>query len=362
MTRVAPGPGAAIDWDMAHRVALRFSRRQPFTDSAMQADLESSYMVATAQAEKHVAAETGLISSFGPARAVVTDRPGWIDANLASFQRLLRPLTDRFEAEEASRWQAVGSKASGAQLGALLGWMSTKVLGQYDLLVVEDETRADQDMVYYVGPNLASLERRYAFPAEQFRLWVALHECTHRAQFTGVSWLREYFIGQVHLLLGSINPDPGHLLKVLKRSAAELRSGVRPLDRGGLAAVLATPEQRQVLDRLAGLMSLLEGHGEVVMNRAGAARVPSAWRFEKVLKSRREAAGGLSRLFNRLVGLEAKMNQYAEGEHFIQVVEAHGGRALFDTVWRGPQWLPTLPEIRAPRQWVERVDQLERHA
>ena len=95
MTRVAPGAGAVIDWDMAHRVALRFSRRQPFTDSAMQAELESSFMVATAQAEKHVAAETGLISAFGPARAVVTDRPGWIDANLASFQRLLRPLTDR---------------------------------------------------------------------------------------------------------------------------------------------------------------------------------------------------------------------------------------------------------------------------
>jgi putative hydrolase len=130
------------------------------------------------------------------------------------------------------------------------------------------------------------------------------------------------------------------------------------LDRGGLAAVFATDRQRETLERLGGLMSLLEGHGEVVMNRAAAGRLPNAWRFERVMKTRRDAAGSLTRLLYKLVGFEAKMNQYAEGESFITAVESTAGRATFDLVWQGPEWLPTLSEIRAPQQWIDRVDHL----
>lgn len=354
-----------MDWELAQRVAHRFARRQPFGDAATNFELVASYTALTDRAEADVAAHTGLVSLAGPARARVTDRPGWVDANVASFQRLLLPLLERLTPDEPTGpaetthwkpWRSVSGKASGAQLGALLGWMSTRVLGQYDLLVIEDERPDEQDLVYYVGPNLLAMERRCAFPPQEFRLWVALHECTHRAQFTGVPWLRRYFLDQVQELLGSIDPDPNRLLEALKRTAAEVRSGGRPLERGGLAAVLATPRQREVLDRLSGLMSLLEGHGEVVMNRAGADSIPNAWRFEQVLRSRREAAKGMSRLLSRLVGLQAKLNQYAEGERFITAVEAEGGRTLFDKVWTGPQFLPTLSEIRQPRQWMERVD------
>lgn len=351
----------AIDWRFAESVAGRCTGREPFVEATVRAELEASYARLTAEAEQHVAAETGLPQLAGEARARVTDRQGWVSANVSSFQRLLRPLSDRLDeqrARQSSTMRAVGRKATGAELGALLGWMSTRVLGQYDLLVIEDERPEDQDVVYYVGPNLLSLERRYAFPPEQFRLWVALHECTHRAQFTGVPWLRPYFLSQVHDLVGSIDPDSDHLLDTLKRVVAEKRAGERVLDRGGLAAAFATPEQRLVLDRIGGLMSLLEGHGEVVMNRAAAGRVPSAWRFEKVLKERRQSAGAVSRLLYRLVGFEAKMNQYAEGESFINAVERLGGRDAFDRVWLGPQWLPTLAEIRAPQQWMDRVETL----
>ncbi|MFN0029217.1 MAG: zinc-dependent metalloprotease [Acidimicrobiales bacterium] len=362
------GPGGPIDWELAQRVAARFARRQPFAAAASSFELTASYTALTDRAEAEVAAHTGLASLAGPARARVTDRPGWVDANLASFQRLLHPLIERFVVDEGTgeperpggrlsgTWQRASAKASGAQLGALLGWMSTRVLGQYDLLVIEDQRADEQDLVYYVGPNLLAMERRYAFPPQEFRFWVALHECTHRAQFTGVPWLRGYFLEQVQGLLGSLDPDPNRLLEALKRTVTEVRAGERPLERGGLAAVLATPEQRQVLERLSGLMSLLEGHGEVVMNRAGAGSVPSAWRFEQVLRNRREAARGFSRLLSRLVGLEAKLNQYAEGERFITAVEAKGGRDLFDQVWAGPQNVPTLAEIREPRKWIERVD------
>jgi putative hydrolase len=119
--------------------------------------------------------------------------------------------------------------------------------------------------------------------------------------------------------------------------------------------VLATPEQRETLDRIGGLMSLLEGHGDVTMNRAGEGRLPNAWRFERVLKARREQSRGLLKLLQRLVGLEAKLNQYAEGERFIAAVDAAGGRPLFDRVWQGPEWLPSLGEIREPQAWIARA-------
>jgi len=343
-----------IDWEFAERVAARSARRRPGLDGAVVDELQASYARLTADAERYVTAETGL-HPLGRARARVTDRPGWVGANVRSFERLLRPLTDKLDAREPSRLQPLVGKAGGAQLGLLLGWMSGRVLGQYDLLVVEDGGTADQDLVYYVGPNLLGMERRYAFPPEEFRLWVALHECTHRAQFTGVPWLRPYFIEQVHDLLGSVDPDGGDLVANLRRAVTEARSGRGPLDRGGLAALFATPQQQVVLDRLGGLMSLLEGHGEVVMNRAATRLIPTAWRFERVLKTRREAAGGLTRFLNRLLGFEAKLAQYAEGERFITAVERHGGRDLFDTVWEGPDRLPTLAEIRTPQRWIDRV-------
>ena len=323
------------------------------------AELRDSYVAMTREAERAVSLETGLPALAGPARAQVTDRRGWVHANVASFQRLLRPLTDRLDEQQTSRLGGLGRKATGAQFGALLGWMSTRVLGQYDLLVIEDEQPEAQDVVYYVGPNLLAMERRYAFPPEEFRLWVALHECTHRAQFTGVAWLRDHFVSEVHALLSTVDPDSTELLSAAKRTVSEMRAGERPLDRGGLAAILATPQQREILERIGGLMSLLEGHGETVMNRAAGHRVPNAWRFERVMKTRREAAGGLSRLLNKLVGFEAKLNQYAEGERFIEFVERTGGRSLFEQVWRGPQWLPTLGEIRAPQSWIDRIQVLD---
>ena len=188
-------------------------------------------------------------------------------------------------------------------MGFLLGWMSTRVLGQYDLLIIEDERPEEQDLVYYVGPNIVGLERRFAFPPEEFRLWIALHECTHRAQFTGVPWLRPHFLGLVDQLLGTVDPDPGRLLDGLRRApgrGARRRPPARPGRRWPRA--VATPEQRQVLDQIGGLMSLLEGHGDVTMNRAGDGLVPSAERFERVLRARRQSGAVAGRFLQRLVG------------------------------------------------------------
>lgn len=348
-----PGP---VDWNVAERVAVRASGREPFARSYHFAALQPDFDRLTEIAERLVEQETGLRSLAGPARARVTDRPGWIRANLSSFQRLLAPVLDRFaDRVESSRVAPITTKIAGAELGAVLGWMSTRVLGQYDLLVVEEEDPLEQDLVYYVGPNVLALERKFAFPPEEFRMWLALHEVTHRAQFTGVPWLRGHFLSLVHASMQAIDPDPARMSETIARIAASIRAGERPLGDGGLVALMASPEQRAILDQVNGMMSLLEGHGDITMDRAGRELVPSAQRFSRVLHERRQSVRGLARVVQRLVGLEAKMNQYAQGERFIVEVERAGGAALLARAWEGPENLPSLVEVREPWRWIERM-------
>jgi coenzyme F420 biosynthesis associated uncharacterized protein len=234
--------------------------------------------------------------------------------------------------------------------------MSTRVLGQYDLLLTEDENPEDQDMVYYVGPNVLALERRNGFTPDQFRLWLALHETTHRAQFTGVPWLRDYFVSLVNETLDNVDPDPGRFLDIAKELVEAKRNGTDAMASGGLPALIAGPEQKIVLDKIAGMMSLLEGHGDVTMDRAGLGIVTDANHFAETLRNRRESAKGLSRIVQKLVGLEAKLNQYAAGEAFIAYIEEHGGgKSTIDHAWTSSDSLPTIIEIRDPQLWLERV-------
>lgn len=353
-------PDSPVDWQLAERVATRTSGREPFSSSYLAHSLQRDFDDATAEAEELVAQATGLRSLSGPARARVTDRAGWISANVDSFQRLLRPLTDKLgERMGGHASSGMARKVAGLEVGLLLGWMSGRVLGQYDLLVVDDPAEAppeDQDLVYFVGPNVLALEKRFAFPPKEFRLWLALHEVTHRAQFTGVPWLREHYLDLVQQTLDSVDPDPKRFLDALAKSVNDLRQGRKPLEDGGVAALLASPEQKVVLDKIGGLMSLLEGHGDVTMDRAGADRIASAHRFARVLRERRANANPATKLLQRLLGIEAKINQYAQGERFIAEVERlGGGPAALEPVWRGASWLPTLAEIRDPEEWLDRV-------
>jgi coenzyme F420 biosynthesis associated uncharacterized protein len=345
-----------VDWPFAAKVATSVAARRPGLVGYERRALEADLVELTAEAEGLVAEETGLRSAAGPARARVTDRPGWVQANVASFQRLLRPVTEKLEAaQNASPLpRAVGAHVSGTQVGLLLGWMSMRVLGQYDQLLIEDERPEEQDIVYYVGPNIVGLERRFGFPPREFRLWLALHEVTHRAQFTGVPWMRDHFLTLVNHTLEGVDPDPKRLYEALRRAVEEIRGGRNPLDEGGLLTLLATPEQYEAIQEIAGLMSLLEGHGDVTMNRAAADRIPNAPRFNRVLHERRQQTG-FAKVVTSLIGLDAKLRQYAQGEAFIEAVEAAGGPELLARVWEDPRWLPTWPEIREPQRWIERA-------
>ncbi len=349
----APSPTSgtnAVDWALAERVACRVAGREPFAQSYHYDSLAPDFEELTAQAEALVTKTTGLVSLAGPARARVTDRSGWVKANIASFQRLLRPLLHKFEQRMTSNTLSpITRKAAGAEMGAMLGWMSTRVLGQYDLLIIEEENPLDQDIVYYVGPNVLALEKMFAFPPREFRLWLALHEVTHRAQFTGVDWMRPHFLGLVEQSIDAVDPDPKRFVAAIDRVADAVRSGTNPLADGGVMALIASPEQKAVL------MSLLEGHGDVTMDRAGEGLIPSAERFGRVLRQRRQSANGLAKLLQQLIGLEAKLSQYEQGEKFIAAVEKVGGTELLDHVWESPANIPSIDEIRAPERWIARL-------
>ena len=401
-----------VDWELARRIAHKVADRRPLPPNYNHRSMERDFAAHTAVAEELVAAETGLVSLNGSARGKVTTRAGWIDANIKSFQRLLKPLADRLagdgggggggdkngnDAQNGFGANGLGSGSSGAngsgsnsssangsgpntsnankfsarmmqkfaalEVGAMLGWMSTRVLGQYDLLVIENEEAPleedGQDVVYYVAPNIAALEWRHGFPPDEFRLWIALHEVTHRAQFTGVAWLREHFLSLVDQSLNSVSTDPKAFATAISQIAAARREGRNPFAEGGIAVLVASPEQREVLDQIMGMMSLLEGHGDVTMDRAGAEHLSEIPRFRSVISHRRSQMGPLARLMRQMMGIEAKMNQYAAGERFIAAVEEAGGTEFLDRAWEGPECLPSMAEIRDPSLWIDRVSDVE---
>ena len=345
----------SVDWAFAEQVAARIAGNDPFASSYHRHGMERDFEEFTARAQVYVEAETGLTSTAGAARARVVDRIDWVRANLASYQRLLRPVLQRMDDRLVGPTAAVSGKIAGAEMGALLGWMSTRVLGQYDLLVLEDEDPEDQDLVYYVGPNILSLEKRHSFPPSEFRLWVALHEVTHRTQFTGVPWLRPHFLSLVGELMDAADPDPTKIFTAVGRIAEGVRTRTNPLDEGGIAALFATPHQREVMDQVGGLMSLLEGHGDVTMDRAAASEIPSQARFARVLRARRSEMNLAAKFLQRLIGLEAKLAQYEQGERFIEAVERVGGPELLNRAFEQAENLPSLAETREPSTRLDRV-------
>ena len=342
-----------VDWELAKRIASRVAGDEPLSRSYLGDSLHRDFSEFTPLAEELVGTETGLTSSEGSARAKVIDREGWIDANIRSVRRLLRPVLA--ESSDSDPTSGIARKIAAAELGAALGWMSRRVLGQYDLLLAEDEDRDEQDFVYYVGPNILAIEKKFAFDPKQFRLWLALHELTHRSQFTGVPWLRPRFLELVNQMLDEVEPDPDRVKQGLQDFVQMKRNGKDPLADGGVAQLFASERQKELLDSVGGMMSLVEGHGDVTMSRAATGHVPHAQRFHRVMQERRNSATGVSRLMQKVMGLEAKLAQYQAGEDFIAAIESQRGDRAVDLIWQDQDHLPSMAEIRNPTAWMERV-------
>jgi coenzyme F420 biosynthesis associated uncharacterized protein len=262
---------------------------------------------------------------------------------------MLEPLAGRILAKQEGRG-TLRRKALGAQSGALLGYLSRRVLGQYDAFLPPD----DEGLLYFVGPNVAEVERRFSLPARDFRLWISLHEVTHRVQFGAEPWLRGHVREQVDRYLGTISLESKELGQQLRRAIEEARSGADVRGMGALFLLL-TPEQRAIVRHVQGVMSLLEGHASFVMNELGKEHVADLPRMRTALAERRRRAGGVERSFQRAIGFDKKLEQYDTGERFVREVVSRTGMEGLNRVWRAPEALPSVEEIAEPDRWVARV-------
>ncbi|HLF60182.1 MAG TPA: zinc-dependent metalloprotease [Acidimicrobiia bacterium] len=337
------------------RLVGRIAGTYPLAATYHLAALETEMIGVTATVSELVPEATGLELPGKPS-TVVIGRSEWVERNLASFSHLIEPV--RLHLEERVAESGPGAKSAAAlasrlmqvEMAAVLGFLARRVLGQYELVLPTGE---DGDVVAFVGPNIMNMERTHQFRPAEFRFWVALHEMTHRAQFQGIPWLRDYFMGLVSELVDQSIPEPGRINRMFGEMASRRESGAAVLDERGLLGLFATPEQSAVIDKVQALMCLLEGHGHVVMDRLGRQHLKSQERMSRVLKNRK--LDKRTAAFFRITGLEMKLNQYKMGEQFVQAVEKEAGWDTLNLAFRGVGSLPTLAEIEGPKRWLQRV-------
>lgn len=357
---VEPAIAAAV----ARRVAGTSGLDRSYLLDRLKSDLDEAVPLS----EKLVA-ETSGISPPAPVAWGLIDRATWAEANISSMTAMLDPVAekigarlDRLPAAAKAGQRAVVS----VEVGVLLGYVARRVLGQYDLLVPEDDGSpaarrrrralpAGGAALYFVGPNLIETERRYGFVPRDFAMWVALHEVTHRFQFEGVPWLRPHFLDLVKRYVDTVDIDAKGLMERLRVAARRLASKELPPEERSPMYLLATDEQRVVLDEIQALMAVIEGHGNYVMDSVGERVIPSMRRMRFVFERRREQVNFVQRVISSTLGLEMKLKQYELGQAFCEAAVREAGPEVLGRLWVAPDQFPTLAELKAPELWLGRV-------
>lgn len=353
---VAAG-GNLVDWGFAASSASRIAPAGPKASRIEIKDSVAQLRAAAAAAVEPVAYTSQLHTPEDAAGALVVDRAGWIRANTASMQAMMSPVLSEVVARRASEGpakgetseaaQRMGGVVSGAEVAGLLSWVSTKVLGQYDL------APQGTPRLLLVAPNIMAAYRELEVDPHDFRLWVCMHEETHRVQFTAVPWLRQHIIDSAQELSTSMVPATDEMGARL----SQLVSGMPAVLRGerDITSLVANEQQRAKLAEITAVMSLLEGHADVIMDEVGPQVIPSVDQIRAKFTQRRKGAGPLDILLRRLLGMEAKMKQYRDGAVFVRAVMNQVGTDGFNQVWTSPQTLPQASEIADPAAWIARV-------
>jgi coenzyme F420 biosynthesis associated uncharacterized protein len=345
-----------VDWDLAASTAGALGPTGPRVTPAEAAAAVGHLRELTAEAMTHVVAFTGMSAQVAVPPVKIVDRRDWAATNVAGMRKVITPLAERLTAR-ANRdpnrhgtLEAVGAKITGVQAGTVLAYLSGRVLGQYEVF------SGNPGQLMLVAPNIVAVERKLGADPRDFRLWVCLHEVTHQTQFTAVPWLREHFLSEVRAFVDASEVDAAAVLARMRRGLSAVAEAVRnPQSRVSVLDVVQTPEQKAVMDRLTALMTLVEGHAEMVMDGVGPQVIPSVAAIRERFNRRREASNAVESLIRRLLGIDAKLRQYAEGCRFVQAVVNQAGMAAFNRVWTSPQTLPTLPELADPDAWIARV-------
>ncbi|MFD5316920.1 zinc-dependent metalloprotease [Streptomyces sp. NPDC127098] len=359
-----------VDWKLAVSTATRVLRPGPEVSRDEARSVVAELRRHAVASERHVREFTELDAGGVDTPVLVVDRPGWVRANVAGFREVLAPLMSRMRERRAAMpgggaLTAMGSKVTGVEVGMLLGFLSSRVLGQYETFAPAgpELPGATSGRLLLVAPNIVHVERELDVHPHDFRLWVCLHEETHRTQFTAVPWLRDHLESEIQSFLAEADVDPATLVERLRRAAQSLggraseeQTEAERGDGPSIVDLVQTPRQREILERLTAVMSLLEGHADYVMDGVGPAVVPSVAEIrEKFTRRRQAGAGRLDRALRRLLGLDAKLRQYRDGERFVRTVVDEAGMAGFNRVWTSPNTLPTKDEISRPERWIARV-------
>jgi coenzyme F420 biosynthesis associated uncharacterized protein len=340
------GPQQVVDWEYAVRLGTRFAGEGPVVTRTEADAAVAELRAGAARSTGLVADYTGLVAPENTAPVLVVDRGGWVKANADSFAVLLEPVMQKVAGrgkEPGAAARAISGRIAGAELGLLLGFMGSKVLGQFDPF------SPPAGRLLLVAPNIVHVERELEADPTDFRLWVCLHEETHRVQFTAVPWMREHIQSQVKALSDTV--DPGRMWQDLASGVSRTIRG----EGGSLVELMSSPGQREIIDRVTGVMSLLEGHADVVMDGVGPAVIPSVAASRVTFTQRRGSVGVLDRILRRVMGLDAKMAQYRDGAVFVRHVVDTVGMDGFNAVWTSPETHPSKAEIHDPAAWVTRV-------
>jgi coenzyme F420 biosynthesis associated uncharacterized protein len=354
-----------IDWQVATSTGVRWVRPGPQVSMTDARKVVAELRLLAAAVSEPVRELTGLPGSADDGQVAVVDRPGWIRANVDGFRVVLDPLVQRMAdsgnvPQPGSVITAVGSRVTGMQAGLILAYLAGRVLGQYELFLPPDPDAPGRDApagrLTLVAPNIVMVERELDVNPHDFRRWVCLHEETHRTQFTSVPWLRPYVQEQMTEFLLASDLDPASILDRIRAAADAVAGAVRGGEGESLIEAIQSPRQREILDRMTSVMTLVEGHGDYVMDAVGPAVVPSVAEIRAKFSARRGSAGRMEQAIRRVLGIDLKMKQYEQGSQFVKAVVDEAGMATFNRVWTSPATLPTRDELQNPHSWLERVD------
>jgi len=342
--------GRAVDWDFAATVGSRLTRPAPAVTDYTRGQVMAELATASRAAEPPVREITGLHTGGPIPDARIVDRPEWIRAASES----MRVMTGGSDQPGDGLGAKVTGRIAGAQTGAVLAFVSSGILGQYDPFGV------DGGCLLLVHPNVIAVERQLRVKPADFRLWVCLHEVTHRVQFTANPWLAEHMLEALGTLTRDMGNDVGAVAGRLADYVRSRRDGsaTGPNEVGilGIMRAVQSEPQRRALDRLLVLGTLLEGHAEHVMDAVGPAVVPSVATIRSRFDTRRHRKQpALQRILRALLGIDAKLAQYTRGKAFVDQVVARVGMERFNAIWSSPATLPQPDEIDHPQRWIDRV-------
>ena len=341
-----------VDWSLARRIAGFAGASTGSTDIGVDLPARAKAL------EPDVVRYTRLDPQGSAPPGEMVDRAGWVDANLTTFSHLLDPIAERMSERLGKAGPIAGPlrQAAGATIaaeaGLMTGYMSQRVLGQFELSLIQPEAPT---RLLFVVPNLEKAIHDLEVEREAFLDWIVLHELTHVVQFTGVPWLRDHLGGLLREYLDTLDVQ-------IKTGAAgglpsmpDIRALVDRFREGGLVSLISTREQRDLLDRLQPIMAVIEGYSEHVMDALGASLVPGYEKLREAMERRRSSRSAPERILQKLLGLDMKLRQYQDGKVFCDAVVAEAGIDGLNIVWRSPADMPTAAELSDPKAWIRRT-------